>query len=72
MAESPMAGSLEQRVWARAGGACEYCRVLQSADLLPFEIDHVIAQQHRGPTVLSNLALACAADNKYKGPNIAG
>lgn len=67
-----MAGSLERLVWQRAGSVCEYCRIPQQWDVLPFEIDHIIAEQHGGSTVLSNLALACAADNKYKGPNIAG
>ena len=36
------------------------------------EIDHVIAEQHRGPTTLENLALACFYCNNHKGPNIAG
>jgi hypothetical protein len=39
---------------------------------LPFQIDHVIAQQHHGETVLDNLALSCPHCNRYKGPNIAG
>jgi hypothetical protein len=41
-------------------------------DALPFHIDHVIAEQHHGKTVGSNLALACYACNLHKGPNIAG
>jgi len=44
----------------------------QSYDELSFEIDHVIAEQHGGKTVASNLALACFADNHHKGPNLAG
>ncbi len=39
---------------------------------VPFPIDHIIAQQHGGPTVLANLALSCLHDNSHKGPNIAG
>jgi hypothetical protein len=35
-------------------------------------VDHVIARQHGGRTVLSNLALACPRCNRNKGPNIAG
>ena len=31
----------------------------QNDDALPHHIDHVIAQKHNGPTVESNLALAC-------------
>jgi hypothetical protein len=36
------------------------------------EIDHIIAEKHRGPTILENLALACFHCNNHKGPNIAG
>jgi hypothetical protein len=63
---------LARRVGERAGGRCEYCRVPQFAFLLPFQIDHIIAEKHGGETVQSNLALACAHCNLYKGPNIAG
>jgi hypothetical protein len=41
-------------------------------DPLPYQIDHVIARQHRGTTSFDNLALACLACNNHKGPNIAG
>ncbi|HEY1377135.1 MAG TPA: HNH endonuclease signature motif containing protein, partial [Gemmataceae bacterium] len=44
----------------------------QSAYLTGFEVDHVIARQHGGRTVLSNLALSCLHCNSHKGPNIAG
>jgi hypothetical protein len=37
-----------------------------------FQIDHIIAEQHGGATVLENLALACTHCNKYKRPNVAG
>ena len=63
---------LRQRVWDRAQGACEYCHIPQRFDILPFQIDHIIAQKHHGPTVGENLALCCYSDNSYKGPNIAG
>jgi len=36
------------------------------------EVDHVIAEKHRGATSLENLALACFHCNNHKGPNIAG
>jgi hypothetical protein len=35
-------------------------------------LDHIIAMQHGGKTVLGNLALCCPRCNLYKGPNIAG
>ncbi len=64
--------SLARKVRERAGYICEYCHVPQSYRLLPFEIDHIIAVQHGGKTILSNLALACIHCNGHKGPNISG
>ena len=43
----------------RAGECCEYCRLPQSHSAIPFEINHVIARKHGGPTADGNLALAC-------------
>jgi hypothetical protein len=67
-----MKALLKRRVWERAGGACEDCRMPSQFYLAPYQIDHIIAQQHRGMTVLANLALACYHCNLHKGPNIAG
>src|SRR5438045_9223173 len=67
-----MRASLEQRVRERAGDACEYCRLPQSAFRFTFPIDHSTAEQHGGATRLNNLAVACLWCNAYKGPNIAG
>jgi hypothetical protein len=67
-----MNASLVNLVWVRAGGFCEYCLIPKIHYPLPFEIDHIIAQQHGGKTLASNLALACFADNHHKGPNLAG
>lgn len=67
-----MEAALEQQVWARAARRCEYCHVPQSVYLTPFQIDHVIALKHAGPTATENLALACFHCNLHKGPNIAG
>jgi hypothetical protein len=39
---------------------------------LPFQIDHIIARKHAGPTNADNLALACFHCNNHKGPNLAG
>lgn len=63
---------LHDEVWRRAGAACEYCQIPQALDPLPFQIDHIIAEQHGGWTESGNLALACLSCNKRKGPNIAG
>jgi hypothetical protein len=59
-------------VWQRAGGCCEYCRLPDWFSSIPFEIDHIIAEQHGGKTNAWNLALACFACNHHKGPNIGG
>jgi hypothetical protein len=67
-----MERALEEAVWRRAAGRCEYCQMPQSLYHVPFQIDHIIAQKHDGPTELDNLALTCLHCNRYKGPNIAG
>ena len=67
-----MERSLQELVWRRAGRRREYCQVSQEYDRLPFEIDHIIAEDHDGPTIASNLCLCCFAYNRHKGPNIAG
>lgn len=65
--------SLAQEVRRRANHACEYCRMPQRFyPTVPFPIDHIIARQHGGPTILTNLALSCLHCNSHKGPNIAG
>jgi hypothetical protein len=63
---------LRQLVRERASFRCEYCHLPAAVSSIPFEIDHIIAQQHLGKTVLGNLALACFYCNASKGPNIAG
>src|SRR5690349_14505404 len=67
-----MAKSRRQQVWDRANGLCEYCRLPQSATVLPHEVDHIRSQKHSGTSDLSNLALACFYCNSYKGANIDG
>ncbi|MGO9471313.1 MAG: HNH endonuclease [Isosphaeraceae bacterium] len=51
--------ALKRLVWDRAENTCEYCRLPQSLDVLPFQIDQVIAEQQHGPTVAENLTLTC-------------
>ncbi|MGP0069867.1 MAG: HNH endonuclease [Isosphaeraceae bacterium] len=67
-----MDGALIRLVWLRAGNCCEYCRMPQEFDEISFEIDHIIAKKHKGPTVAGNLALSCSRCNAYKGSDIAG
>jgi hypothetical protein len=64
--------TLANLVRERAGHACEYCRLPQALSCIPFEIDHIIAQKHKGATAADNLALACFYCNSFKGPNVAG
>jgi len=63
---------LKENVRRRAGIRCEYCRFPERFSEIRFQIDHVIAEQHRGQTEQANLALACVRCNLYKGPNISG
>jgi len=56
----------------RAQDRCEYCQLPAAVYPLPFSVDHIIARQHGGETVLENLAYACPHCNRHKGPNLAG
>ncbi len=67
-----MDASLRELIVLRSAGCCEYCRISQRYFTELFQIEHIVARQHRGPTVESNLALACARCNRHKGPNLAG
>jgi hypothetical protein len=64
-------------VVARAGGACEYCRLLQDASGVTFHIEHVIPLVLGGVTALENLALSCpgcnlSKANRSRGSDLAG
>jgi len=64
--------SLEAAVIRRARGRCEDCHFPEAASELPFHLDHIVAEKHRGPTTSANLAWACFSCNLCKGPNVAG
>src|SRR5258708_5727286 len=64
--------ALETLVAERAGQRCEYFHLPRRLSSTPFEIDHIVAEQHGGKTLARNLALACIACNHHKGPNLAG
>ncbi len=66
-----MDAELRHLVWQRAAYRCEYCHVPVDVSLLPFQIDHIIAEKHGGLTTPENLALSCERCNSHKGPNIA-
>jgi hypothetical protein len=67
-----MDAALKRAVKNRAGQRCEYCGMPSSVSLTPFQIDHIIAKKHGGPTAVENLAFCCFHCNIYKGPNVAG
>ena len=67
-----MDAELRHLVWQRAARRCEYCHIPADVALLPFQIDHIIAEKHGGSPTAENLALSCERCNSHKGPNIAG
>ena len=46
---------LHRMIRAHAEERCEYCHMPTAYDPLPFQLDHIIAQQHGGKTVFENL-----------------
>jgi len=67
-----MSRALRKELRRLAAQRCDYCRMSEAFDPLPFQVDHIIAEQHGGATVLENLAWSRMHCNKRKGPNIAG
>lgn len=67
-----MQRELHDLVRQRANNACEYCKLPENLHPLPFQIDHIIAQQHGGPSEAENLCWACFRCNSHKGPNLSG
>jgi hypothetical protein len=61
-----------QLVVARAGGACEYCRLLELATGVTFHIEHVVPRSRGGKTVMGNLALSCPGCNLAKAGRTTG
>jgi hypothetical protein len=61
-----------QVVAARAGGACEYCRLLEIATGVTFHIEHVVPRSQSGKTAMDNLALSCPGCNLAKAGRTSG
>ena len=58
-------------VRARAGNACEYCRLPHLATpLILFHVEHIVPRKPSGSDDPGCLALACDLCNAYKGPNL--
>lgn len=60
--------SLRATVITRAQGRCEYCQSPARYSPEVFELEHILPLSAGGATTLDNLALACPACNRYKGP----
>lgn len=61
-----------QLVTARAGGMCEYCRLLEAATGVTFHIEHVLPRSQGGETLMANLALSCPGCNLAKAERTTG
>jgi HNH endonuclease len=59
-------------VVARAGGACEYCRLSQDPTGVTFHMEHVLPRSAGGQTILANLALSCPGCNLSKAARRTG
>ena len=66
-----LSNSKKNYVRERAGNCCEYCLVSQSARLIRFHVDHIIAKKHNGSDDEDNLCLACYECNGFKSENVA-
>ena len=67
-----MDDTLRTLIRDRAGNTCEYCRLPHALFPTTYQVEHIVALQHRGPTRPDNLAWACVRCNSHKGPNLAG
>ena len=61
---------IRRQVVERARSCCEYCLVHQDFVASTHQVDHVIAETHRGRTTMDNLALSCTLCNRRKGSDI--
>jgi len=69
-ASSSIPPSLQRRVRERAQDCCEYCGIPQSGQEATFHIDHIVPRRAGGPSLPSNLALACVSCSLRKGARI--
>ncbi len=70
MSSTYISAQLRRLVSDRAGNRCEYCRQPAGVSFLPHEIDHVIAEKHKGKTEADNLAYTCWRCNRHKGTDL--
>jgi hypothetical protein len=61
---------MRRQVVERARNRCEYCLIHQDDAVATHQIDHVVAEKHRGATTLENLALSCMLCNLRKASDL--
>jgi 5-methylcytosine-specific restriction endonuclease McrA len=61
---------LRRQVRERAHYCCEYCLISEGFDFYTYEVDHIVAEKHRGTTSLENLCLSCFECNHFKGSDL--
>ena len=66
MSERRVPSSVRRGVEERARGRCEYCLTPRAFSASGFCLEHIRPLKENGPTVLENLALACAGCNGHK------
>lgn len=67
---SKISASLRRQVEERANHCCEYCLLPNIISFYSHEVDHVIAQKHKGTSSVDNLAYACWRCNRHKGSDL--
>ena len=68
-----MDAASRERVWRRASGRCEYCRLRQEQAPFPrFHVEHIRPKKHGGTGAETNLCLACNYCSLHKSSNLTG
>ena len=70
MSRSYIPKALRRRVEQAAQKRCGYCLTAENVIGTPMEIDHLRPEALDGPTIESNLWLACSLCNTFKGCSI--
>lgn len=72
MSQRHISASLRRKVAERAGYRCGYCQTAQAYSGVQLHVEHIIPLAAGGRTIESNLWLACALCNSYKGARTHG
>lgn len=71
MSRTYISAALRRLVAERAGYRCEYCGIHEDDTAFGCQVDHIVAEKHKGRTEQGNLAYACGFCNQSKGSDIA-